>query len=65
VTTTKRRPIAAFVSKKALLIFARSSVRAMRCSNRSEERRVGKECRYRWAQEPYKKKHETYEEETR
>src|SRR5207248_8882064 len=24
--------------------------------NRSEERRVGKECRSRWAREPYKKK---------
>src|SRR4051794_41930496 len=26
---------------------------------RSEERRVGKECRSRWTQYPYKKKHES------
>src|SRR5438034_10933921 len=28
--------------------------------NRSEERRVGKECRYRWAPDHSKKKNETY-----
>src|SRR5438034_11417236 len=43
-------------------IFLASSTAAN--ETRSEERRVGKECRYRWSPNPYKKKEEAIREST-
>src|SRR5207249_7541698 len=50
-------------SKYMQLTEAEASFRALK-SERSEERRVGKECRSRWSREHEKKKEKTRENET-
>src|SRR5437016_12391470 len=50
------------VDKNELMARARTQIRKRRYTDhRSEERRVGKECRYRWSREENKKKKKKHE----
>src|SRR5437016_9872737 len=48
-------------ARRNLLHHHQGGRRAARWSRRSEERRVGKECRYRWSPDQYKKRVTTEE----